>query len=150
MAVVQRILVPVDFSSRSEAALDHALTLAQALGASITLLHVAQPPPSMSGIVPGSDDDDRAARDAVQHSLDQLVARAKSRGFQQIDARIESGLPIEVILDTAREGGFQMIAMATRGRTGLRRLIIGSVTEGVLRHAACPVVTLHLPENEGD
>ena len=147
MRYVERILVPVDFSLRSTAALAHAAALAEAFSASITLVHTFELPRSLSAIVPGStaegDADD--IRAAARSNMDGLVSALRDRGIAMVDAVIESGSPIDTILALAKRGDYQMIVMGTHGRSGLKRLLLGSVAEGVLRSAPCPVVTIHLP-----
>ena len=59
--------------------------------------------------------------------------------------RVEAGEPSDAILRLARDGGGDLIVMGTHGRTGLSRLLIGSVAEAVLRRSACPVLTLRVP-----
>lgn len=147
MRYVERILVPVDFSPRSTAALDHAAELARALEASITLLHVFEPPTAISTIVPGAtlEGDSEAIRAAARSDIDGLVAALHDRGITRVDALVESGAPVETILERAIAGKYQMIIMGTHGRSGFKRLVLGSVAEGVVRRAGCPVVTIHLP-----
>jgi universal stress protein A len=55
----------------------------------------------------------------------------------------------DIIVDAARAGGADLIVMGTHGRTGVRRLVLGSVAEHVLRHAECPVVSVHAERSEG-
>jgi nucleotide-binding universal stress UspA family protein len=62
---------------------------------------------------------------------------------------VEHGSPAVEIVSFSRNGGFEMIVMGTHGRTGLRHLLMGSVAEGVVRRASCPVMTIHLPFPDG-
>jgi nucleotide-binding universal stress UspA family protein len=150
---LQRILVAVDFSPESDAAIHTAFGFARAFDASITLLHVHELPTVMNGIVPGvdSDADTKLLRDSAHAQLATLVLRLQARdprtleGGITIETAVEGGTPADVILAHARSGGFDLIVLGTHGRTGLRRLLVGSVAEAVIRGASCPVVTVHLP-----
>ena len=95
MSYEKRILLPLDFSSRSEAAIDYALALADVLGSSVTLLHAEEPPSSMSGIVPGAraERDDDAHRAAVLAKMEDLAKRLRQRGFHRNDVILQTGSP---------------------------------------------------------
>ena len=150
---MQRILVGVDFSPESDAAIRTAFTLARAFDAIITLLHVHELPTVMNGIVPGADSatDAKLLRAAAQAQLASLSGRLHTHdprareGGITIETAVEGGVPAEVILARAGSGAFDLVVMGTHGRTGLRRLLVGSVAEAVIRGAPCPVVTVHLP-----
>ncbi len=151
---IQRILVAVDFSAESELAIQTAFTMARAFDAVITLLHVHELPSMMNPIVPGADNltDAKLLRSAAEAQIATLRGRLQGRdpraavgGGVTIETAVEGGEPADVIIECARTGGFDMIVMGTHGRTGLRRLLVGSVAEAVIRAAPCPVVTVHLP-----
>ncbi len=145
------ILVPVDFSPGSRDVLVHAAALAKSLGATVTLLHVFEAPTKMSGIVPGFDAvrEVAGATSSWQQRLDELVVSADSHGVV-VETDVEEGFAGETILRRATEGKFDLIVMGTHGRTGMARLIMGSVAESVLRSAPCPVMTLHLPHDPSE
>lgn len=151
---MQRILVAVDFSPESDAAISTAFSFARAFDAVLTLLHVHELPTVMTGIVPGADSviDAKLLHAAAQAQLASLRGRLQARdprivgGGVTIEIDVEGGVPADVILARARDGAFDLIVMGTHGRTGLRRLLVGSVAEAVLRAAPCPVVTVHLPQ----
>jgi nucleotide-binding universal stress UspA family protein len=112
---IRRLLVPTDFSVPADRATDYAARLAARLGAEIVLLFVE----GLGYYGPG---------------LDWLSAEAAERMLQ--------GIPWQAIGDTAARLGADWIVMATHGRTGLARALLGSVTENVVRTAPCPVLTL--------
>ena len=149
----QRILVGVDFSPESDAAIRTAIGFARAFDAAITLLHVHELPTMMNGIVPGADSDTDAheMRDAAQAQLDELVSRLRAsdprtlEGGMTVATEVAGGVPADVILERARSGNFDLVVVGTHGRTGLQRLLVGSVAEAVIRGAPCPVLTVHLP-----
>jgi len=158
MNAIDRILVPVDFSSCSQVACDLAATFASRFGAAIELLHVwdipafsgavlselvvnmgaaAEEDPSLPGVIQS-----RATR-AMQH----LVENLERRGVHSVRGRVEMmGEPADAIVRYAEEGGFSLIVMGTHGRTGFSRLLMGSVAEKVVRAAPCPVLTVRVPE----
>ncbi len=76
----------------------------------------------------------------VEHFLAKTAARPK-----QLSVRVEAGEPSDTILQIAKDGGTDLIVMGTHGRTGLSRLLIGSVAEAVLRRSTCPVLTVRVP-----
>lgn len=133
---LQRILVPLDFSGKSRQALSYAVPIAQKFSARITLLHVLPPP------------DKKARPDQVAARK----ARAERRMRDTMAALLPPSLPAEPIVKTgepAREilalaasQNIDLIAIATEGATGIRRLIKGSTTDTVLRGAPCPVLTV--------
>ncbi len=153
---MQRILVAVDFSPESEAAVRTALTFAHAFDAEITLLHVHELPTVMSGIVPGADTgtDTNQLRVTAQAQLDALRDRLQEQEARSSSTKLKlhtvvaGGSPPEMILQRAKLGTFDLIVMGTHGRTGLQRILVGSVAEAVIRAASCPVVTIHLPHPE--
>jgi nucleotide-binding universal stress UspA family protein len=148
MFKVSKILVPVDLSSCSRRALAHALSLAEALGASLDVLHVAEVPELTREPQVASEKGATTLRDYV---LD--VGRAELASFLESEApkdkltqRIEAGRPRDVILEQAKKGGYDLIVMGTHGRTGRARSLAGSVTESVVRMAATPVLTVREPD----
>ncbi len=144
MRTLQRILVPVDFSPKADDVLEYAYLLAKPLGAAVTLLHVFEQPTAMSAIVPGVDPQIEY-RTQANALLAPLLERLIGWGCAQATVLVEEGLAVETILKVASRDKFDVIAMATRGRTGFERVIMGSVAEGVLRQAPCAVLTVHFP-----
>lgn len=138
---VRNILVPIDFSEASEGALRHAKELALTYGAQLTLLHAVEEVvyPSAYGLepidLPGPEVVER-----VENSLAQLVHREIGYEHVVIDATV--GYAPSVILDRAERDDVDLIVIATHGRTGLERVLLGSVTERVVRQAAAPVFTV--------
>jgi len=147
MPTMQSILVPVDFSPGSSAAVEYAVFLANAFQATITLFHVCQVPSMLNPIVPGADNaaDGTASRVAAAAELERMRADVQQRATGVVRALVEAGSAPEVILDRARRGPFDVIVMGTHGRTGFQRLLMGSVAEAVVRRADRPVVIIHIP-----
>lgn len=152
MADTNDILVAIDFSDGSRAATDVALQLAKARGGVLHLLSVHHMPVNMSYLGLGVDASIPAglseafgkARDEMQQSLGDLHKELASDDLE-IHAHIGDGPPALCIVDTAKDLGVGLIVMGTHGRTGVERLIIGSVAERVVRTAQCSVMTVPLP-----
>jgi nucleotide-binding universal stress UspA family protein len=151
----KRILCPVDFDDNSMAALAHARRLAIDMGATIFLVHVLPILPLLSdhGIAGG---DIEGPEQEARRLLTDIASRQLSRIKVEIHTHISfvSEVP-KSILASARELAADLIVMATHGRTGIKHLFFGSVTEAVVRNALCPVLTLRFgaepqPESEAD
>jgi len=141
MLPVHTILHPTDFSEYSEHALRTACALARDYGARLVPLHVAASPTIgyAEGIIPP---DPESYLEAVRDQLARLDV--PDVGIQP-DRRLEEGDPVSEILRVARETGADLIVMGTHGRTGLSRLLMGSVAELVVRRSSCPVLTVKTP-----
>jgi nucleotide-binding universal stress UspA family protein len=141
----RKILVPVDFSEGAQAALDYAADLF-AQGGEIVVLHVVEPlyyatPADLYGGAANLgmllDEQQRIAKQQLA-KLAQRLAKRRLR----VKTVFETGVPYQTILDTAKKLKVDLIVMATHGRTGLTHLLLGSVTEKVVRSASCPVLTV--------
>jgi universal stress protein A len=150
MPTVTRILVPIDFSPSARAALEYAGFLADKLGARVEVLHVFEPPgyvgPDTLALLPISAGQQEwgATRGDLERQVEQFLSQTPG-GPATHTVRIEAGEPSDTILRVAAEAGADLVVMGTHGRTGLSRLLIGSVAEAVLRRASCPVLTLRVP-----
>ena len=146
MTLPRRILVPTDFSDNSEAALEYAIELAGRLDAAIVLLHAFQPPALdlPEGMIAGiADATDRILRAAEQTLASSVELHRSSK--VAIETLIKHGVPWRLIVDAAAEIDGALIVMGTHGRSGLPRALLGSVTEKVVRMAACPVLAIPAP-----
>lgn len=133
------ILHPTDFSEPSEHALSLAAALARDHGARLVLLHVVPPPAVLGGdalVLPPPDTHDEEKR-----RLDRLAVPA---GLPA-ERRLAEGDPAVEILRLAKECNADLIVLGTHGRTGLRRLLMGSVAEQIVRWSDCPVLTVKTP-----
>lgn len=135
------ILVPTDFGEPSTRALDLAIGLADRSAAMLTLLHVFEPTfpiPHGEGIVMPVDQQENQTRDA----LDRLLARVRAR-LAACDAVLRGpGVPSDEILEAARHCAADLIVMGTHGRQGFSRVMLGSVTEQVMRSSPIPLLTV--------
>lgn len=141
MDPIQRILCPIDFSDTSLHAFTFAERLATSLGAEILLLHVFDRAESKT--VGGQT---TPADPEVTRHLDNVRPSHSTTLVQRVT---HVGDPGEVICWLAENQSCDLIVMGTHGRRALKHLIMGSVTEYVLRHARCPLMTIRqVPENE--
>jgi len=135
-------LVATDFSDCAAQALDLATTLIEPTG-SITLLHVIEIPVVYAGELPIADfapDLDKSASGA----LDRELARAQTATTVSIERRTRIGYPGAQILAAVEEDStIDLVVMGSHGRTGLKRVLLGSVAEKVVRHARRPVLVAH-------
>ena len=139
MPIARSYLVPVDFSKGSEAALSHAVALAKEDKAKLILIHVIPAAMVYPGEATKFDFYALLERDAREN-----VARlAKRKKLKPTDYRlilVRGVDPADVIARQARQLRVSMIIMGSHGRTGLQRLLMGSVAERTLRYARCPVL----------
>jgi nucleotide-binding universal stress UspA family protein len=147
----RRVLVALDGSPSSEAVLRFLLEIAGPLDMTVVLLRVLEPIPprameSVSHLV--LEDLTSRRRDAEEY-LAPIAAALRAQG---VDAswQVRRGRPAEEILAAAAESNVDLVAMATHGRTGLGRLLFGSVAEAVLRQAPVPVFMIRQPDGVGE
>jgi len=150
MPAITRILVPVDFSPCSRAAFEYGASLASQLGASLEVLHVLGPPNVVNLDLPGAlgtpTTFKRYERTLAAREMEKLLSDVSHAGKPAIKARIEEGDAAATIVWIAEQRGCELIVMGTHGRTGLARVLLGSVAENVVRLAPCPVLTVRLPD----
>ena len=136
-------------TSHAESALGFAVDLAKGLGARIELLHCY--PINPGGISPYGivlpENLDRDMRDAASARMAEWREKVVSAGLDA-DVTLTPAYPSEAISATAEDHGSDLIVMGTRGLTGLRHVLLGSVAERTLRIAPCPVVTVKSPEED--
>lgn len=148
MRAIREVLHPTDFSTGAAPAFAMAVEVAHRFAAQLTILHVPAPPVYIGHFGDGysmSAERLEALRADQELSLDQLRARALEAGVRCTAVAIE-GFPSEVIVAQAEARNTDLIVLGTHGRTGLGRLLLGSVAERVLRAAKCPVLTVRQKE----
>jgi nucleotide-binding universal stress UspA family protein len=133
MTRIRAILHPTDFSVHSDLALQVACSLARASGGRLTVLHVGSIPQLYQK---------RGYREELEQALRR---RAASDPGTPIDWLLLAGDAAAEILWLAQERQYDLVVMGTHGRTGLDRLLTGSVAAAVLRDAPCPVLTVKVP-----
>lgn len=154
----KKILCPVDLSEFSLQALRLAVEVAGASGASLDILHVIHNPFDelyMSAITEtnpalldsyaaGPQQRARVIRATEEHSevLLKQFCRDSVKSHSDVRYHIRKGDPFEAILEAAEDFSTDLVVLATHGRTGVKRLVIGNVAEKIVRHAPCPVLTV--------
>ena len=142
---LERILVPVDFSDCSIAALEYAAMVAQQAGASLTLLHVLEPVSYGLDFDLGHFRSREDVRESWTKRLEELASSHRHPNMP-VEFRLRGGVPADSILDSAQTLPCDLIVMGTHGRRGISHTISGSVAEAVLRKAHCPVIAVRSPK----
>ncbi|MDZ4797728.1 MAG: universal stress protein [Bryobacteraceae bacterium] len=140
---VRRLLVATDFSSGAEAALSVAYNLARAIGAELTIVHVVADSgrEGSRGSVRRSKDGLSPTALSAGHAVDRLARDLAAEGVM-VHTSCVQGDPVEMLLREAARCGTDILVAGTQGRSGLPRLLLGSVAEALIRRAACPVMTV--------
>lgn len=141
MLNVKTILHPTDFSEGSDQAFRLACSLARDNGARLVVLHVLPVPGVVHavGVIPTGGEERNQGAWELLHQIQPGDSRI------QVEHQLAEGDPTVEILRTARETAADAIVLGTHGRTGLARLLMGSVAEQVVRGANCPVITVKNP-----
>jgi nucleotide-binding universal stress UspA family protein len=134
------VLFPTDGSDGANSVFDHVLDVAETHGATVHILHVADTAHDSVTQIEGRVVD--VFEREGERIVEELADRAASRDVSVVTDVIQGGVP-ETILAYADRYDIDLIVMPTRGRTGLKRLFLGSVTERIVRESPVPVLTLH-------
>jgi nucleotide-binding universal stress UspA family protein len=141
---IRTILHPTDFSERCEEAFRVACALARDLAARVIVVHVPEPAAPPAGMAPAPP-----RPEGHRAGLEERLGRFQlSAPDVRVECRVEEGEPATGIVSAARATTCDLIVMGTQGRTGLGRVLMGSVAEQVLRTAPCPVLTVKAPGGE--
>lgn len=148
----RKILVATDFSLCSKVALQTAMTLSKDLKAELTLCHAIAP------VSYGPLDQGLFGKDRPKYSLDEVLYAAAEKelrafladipGIDETKAELREGEPVQVLLEAAEEGGYDLLVMGTHGRAGLAHFLMGSVAERVVRASPCAVLTIRGPRDD--
>jgi universal stress protein A len=143
MSRFRTLLVPTDFSEHADAALELAIDLAAESRATIHLLHayeipISAVPPYGVELPPGLI---LEVRDAAARQLEKVAAKVRARGLT-CEGHLIHGPPVDGIVEGAGSVGADLIVIGTRGLTGLKHVILGSVAERTIRSAPCPVLAV--------
>jgi nucleotide-binding universal stress UspA family protein len=139
--VFTRILVPTDFSHRSEAAIEYAVEMARSMHAQLTILHIMAEPSAfeytLGGLPPGEWDQ---AKEEAEKKLAEETIRTKLM-YREVGSLLRTGLDLrDEILKAAKEISAGLLILSTHGYTGWKHLLLGSDAEKILKHADCPVL----------
>jgi len=130
----ERILIPTDGSPGATAAVEHGISIAERLGAAVRVLCVIE---NEIGLPPLGD----PLRDEAVEVVDAVAEQAADRDIS-LSTHVQPGIPHEVINNFVSAHGIDLVTMGTHGRSGIRRQLLGSVTERVLRTSDAPVLTV--------
>ena len=137
---IRTILVPMDFSRESLRILEYAIVLTRRFGAAMHVVHVR--PSKEASAIERADKLMLNYSDAIAFLQDRLADVQRNHGvdFSPDHCHVSSGRPFEEICKLAREIDADLIALPTRGHSGLKRVVLGSTAERVIRYAPCPVL----------
>jgi nucleotide-binding universal stress UspA family protein len=135
---MKELLVAVDGSDGSAAAVDEALALAREVGARVTFAFVRKPPSTLLGY-PYYDRLLSTELGKARETIDAVAAKAREAGVES-SGEILEGDPVDEILSVADNRGADLIVMGSRGRGALAGALLGSVSSGVVQHASVPVL----------
>lgn len=141
MLAIRTILHPTDFSASAEYARRMALSLSRDYGARLVVLHVAQSEIVHGGLI-GGPDERKSHLEALESQLRDIFGEDFDT---QAEFHVKEGEPAAAILHMTEEVHADLIVMGTTGRSGLGRLLLGSVVEEVMRKARCPILTVRSP-----
>jgi len=147
---MKQVLAAVDFSELSEAVIERATGLARVFNAKLTLLHVAAGDPEFVGYDAGPQvvRDSRADQlRAEHHQLQERSEQLRAEGIET-EALLVEGPTIETILEKARDLPADLIVLGSHGKGALKSALLGSVSQGVLRKAPCPLLVIPMAHDE--
>jgi nucleotide-binding universal stress UspA family protein len=141
---VQQILAAVDFSEVSGRVLEQAAQLAEAFSAELSVVHVAAPDPEFVGYDAGPESvrGQRAAELRGEHRELQAMAEALRQRGLRARALLIQGPTVEKLVEEMERLDVDVAVLGSHGHGALRRALLGSVSEGVIRHAPCPVLVV--------
>jgi universal stress protein A len=142
------ILVPVDYSEASRRALELALTLEAT--AKVTAVHAWDRPAYVGdGVITHADGTRRSLseliRENAEREMSEFLAQVKLPAGMRFEHHLVSGDPVVAILAEANTGSYDVLVVGTNGRTGMTKLLLGSVTEKLIRLSPIPVLTVPPP-----
>jgi nucleotide-binding universal stress UspA family protein len=140
---IKTILVPIDFSPNADAVLEWAAHLAEEHGSKMVLLHAYHLPvdfQQLEGAYLPPDFWTQVKADAAEN-LERAAQPLRARGLS-VEAVVREGYPATAIEEEARERGVDLVVIGTRGHSGLKHLLLGSVAERVVQKAPCPVLAV--------
>jgi universal stress protein A len=146
---IKKILVPTDFSPASRKSFSYALRFAKGLGSKVTLLHVIEPPATltMAGVPTTAAFSEKEMAD-TKEALRELVEEADAAGVSDAKSLVRTGVATHEIVEAAKELDCDLIVIATHGYTGWKYFAIGSTAERVARAAPCPVLVVREKEHD--
>lgn len=153
---IEKILVPVDFSSCAKAALARALLFAERFDAEVRVIHIWDTPhfirPDLMVWMEGASGDRQSiwnmVRESAAKEMEAFLSDLSDEQRARITTKVDGGDVVELLLEEAEKGEYDLIVAGTHGRTGVAHLMLGSVAERVVRRAPCPVLTVREPRSD--
>ena len=148
---IKNILLPTDFSNLSLSAASYAVDIAKQYGAKIHLLNVLEKTPPILAIRSLDLSEEKIVKtieEDAKNSLAKALEKINKDKSIEIVPVIKKGIDFETIIDYCESSKIDLIVIATHGRTGILRTLLGSVAEKVIRYATCPVLVITPSENE--
>jgi nucleotide-binding universal stress UspA family protein len=136
----RKLLVGYDGSPQSDKAVDVAFSLAECVDSTVLIFAVARPPEPSTSVELSAVLDD--AREHYEEGFKKILEKARGRQLE-IQTAMAVGHPGEQIIHRAEKDGIDLIILGRRGRSMIARMMLGSVSERVLRYAHCPVMVVH-------
>ena len=133
-----KILVPLDGSALAEMAVPTAVELAKDKGATLVLMRAAEEPPSLTDVVAAQVD----VVSEAEGYLEAMAGRLRADGCPRVETCVWYGAPAPSIVEAVEASGADLVVMTSHGRSGIGRLILGSVAESVLRGTWAPILLL--------
>jgi universal stress protein A len=152
---ISQILMPVDYSEASKAAVDYAGFIAKHLGAALHIIHVWDRPAYVADtfvVTPGGGKPRSLAdmiRENAEAEMKEFLESCQVPKDVPVTSHLESGEPASTILKVAQTQGVDLVIVGTHGRTGVRHLLLGSIAEKVVRLSPVPVLTVPPGERTG-
>jgi nucleotide-binding universal stress UspA family protein len=145
MTLFEKILVPLDGSEHSINALEKAIQIAKKFDGKITLIHAYStdlvPLPKEYAVTEAAPELVEVSRYKGASILTEAQIRAKDQGVQ-VETLLKAGQAVENIVETSRNGDFDLIVMGARGLSPIKEILLGSVSHGVTTHAPCPILVV--------
>lgn len=148
---IRRIMIPVDYSENSKAALGYAAQFALGFGAELDIVHVWDRPTYLTDAVmvqrPGEAHKPigELIRENAQHDMDEFLREVPLPGGLTTTSRLLAGEPASALLAELKKDEHDLVILSTHGRTGLSHLLLGSIAEKLVRMSPVPVLTVPNP-----
>lgn len=139
------IVLPTDFSEQSRKAFHIAGKIAKATGGRIVVVHVIEPityPVEWIEGISSFEVIHEKIKESARTALQEIAEELRRQWNVEVEVRLLYGYPADAIIEYAQEAGADLICVASRGRSGIEKLLLGSTTDRIVHHAFCPVLVV--------